>query len=311
MLERLIRERVVAAECVRRELDASPKEIEAGWAALDARTRAATGGAKGLSDVMAEHVVAASAIRARLADEVRGRKLLDAGVSLTELEANAEVVLYLPTARGPATTGGPPDTALRVEGEPIGRRELGLRLLANIGAGRVRSILDAECRTRLAAPDRLTPAAMVEELRHLDALAPLEALFDPELIWETVFLHRGRTERHERTSEELPESPYARSLFGLLKRFRETATEAEVRRAWNREKEGVYGPHLLATDLEIRFRARGDAAFGKPAGRTRLEARKLARRLKTELETGRRYDDLSLRYSDDAEVTVRRPRDGV
>ena len=308
VLERVIRELVVAAECGRREILVTPEEIQAGWSRLDARTRNATGGAKGLRDVMAEHVVAESAVRARLADEVRGRKLVEAGISLSGLEKSADVRIFLPTSRGPAAPDGPTGAVLRVEGQVVDRSTFGRRLLANLGAGRVRSILDAECRARLAAPDRLTPAQMVVELQHQDRIAPLEAQFDPEPLWETVFVHRGRTERHERTSEELPESPYARSLFGLLKRLREEATEADVHQAWRRGREGVYGPHLLATDLEIRFRSRGDAAFGGAPARTRREALKLARSLRAELEAGRRFDDLALRFNDDPDISVQQLR---
>ena len=165
VLERVIREHVVAAECARRELDATSEEIEAGWATLDARTRRATGGAQGLSDVMAEHVVAESAVRARLADEVRGRKLVAAGVSLAGLEESADVRVFLPTARGPAAPGGPAGAVLLVEGRVVDRKTFGLRLLANLGAGRVRSILDAECRARLAEEARLTPEAMRRRAR--------------------------------------------------------------------------------------------------------------------------------------------------
>ena len=221
---------------------------------------------------MAEHVVAESAVRARLADEVRGRKLVAAGVSLAALEETADVRVFLPSARGPAAADGPPGAVLVVEGDVVDRTELGRRLLANLGAGRVRSILDAECRARLAAPDRLSPEAMVDELRFQDRLGTLEARFDPEPVWQTVFVHRGRTESHERSAEELPESPYARSLFGLLRRFREAATPGEVRQAWTRGKEGVYGPHIGVHDLEIRFRAPGDAAFGPAPARARHEA---------------------------------------
>lgn len=310
VLQRVIRECVVAAECTRREIEATAEEIAARWAELDAKTRGATRGTKGLRDVMAEHVVAESAVRARLADEVRGRKLLAAGVNLTDLEKAAEVRVFLPTALGPAASGGPPEVVLVVDGNPVDRTTFGRRLLANLGAGRVRSILDAECRSRLAADAgaRLSPEAMVEELRHQDRLAPFEARFDPEPVWETVFVHRGRTERHERTPEALPESPYARSLFGLLKRFREEATENEVRLAWRRGKEGVYGPHARATDLEIRFRAPGDAAFSKAPARTRREALKLARRLKRELDGGLAFDELADRYAADDDVAVKRLR---
>ena len=308
VLARLIREQLVAAECARRGIEATDEELEAAWQALDARTRAATGDAQGLLDVMAEHVVARSAVRARLADEVRGRKLLAAGVSLAALEETAGVRVFLPTARGPAATDGPPDAVLQVEGRTLDRTEVGRRLLANLGAGRVRSILDAECRARLAAPDRLDPEAMLDELRFQDRLAALEARFDPEPVWETVFVHRGRTERHERTAEELPESPYARSLFGLLRRFREALTPVEVRRAWQRGREGVWGPHVLAVDLEIRFRAPGDAAFGQAPTRTRGEALQLARALRTELAGGADVDEVAARYAGDADVAVRRLR---
>jgi hypothetical protein len=311
VLQRVVTEHVTSRACRERGIAATAEDVARRRAELDASVKKRTGGRQTLDDILMAQVVSRRALEARLRGDLHAKALAAAGADVAQLVGEAEIRVFAPNAAYPSARSADGDVFLIVDGVPVGVVDFGARLLANIGAGRVRAILDAECRSRLAALQgaRLSEEDMAEEIRFLADLQALEERFDPEEVWETVYLHGDRKERHARQPEELPESPHARSLFGLVKRYREAATAEDVRRAWEAKRDSTYGPHVRVTDVRIEYRRASDVFGGGPK-RTRSEALRLARSYLAEIDAGLSFDALVRRIQEAAEpgVTAERLR---
>jgi hypothetical protein len=200
----------------------------------------------------------------------------------------------------------PAGVVATVNGTPITMLEWGRALVLRLPGHQVREYLDTECKTALMNAEgiRISDEDLDKELEHLEQLWPLERELQREEIWRTVAFKDRVESQFNMSLEDIKKSRYTRGLLGLVVRMRADVTEAKVLEDFEKNKDGLYGSHLLVSDIQISF-AQKEGLMAGTGVRTRREALEMAHRILRQHATGVPFEKIMADVNNRRDPTVR------
>lgn len=324
VLEQLIEETMVKAECERLGITVTPAEVQAKWDELDGQVRTRSGGTRTLRDTITEQGTNPGEFREQLLHLIRKDRIAShpkylgakipaneqariqqVGIVIatirrkTKVEYGVEIVEHRQQDQRPANLGT--NVIAAVDGRPITKRDFGLALVLRLPGIKIREYLDQECKTALMTMQGigLTPEQAKQELAHVETLWPLERELKRDEVWKTVSFKDRFETQFNMSKEDAIHDRYVRGLLGLVKKMRGEVTEVEIRKEFEQGKDDVYGPHLVADIIEVGFSQKKGFTVGN---RTIVEARRMANTFARRLARGEPWEKLA------TEINSRRDR---
>lgn len=315
ILDKLCEERLVMQWCRKHNLVVSNDDVDRKWGQLSRQIQAQSGGDKTLRDMVVEQGTSIALFKQKLAHEMRKELVANKrlGGSLPKGEAarfrqtklvidkmmgEARIEYGLPVVGHTTPVAMPRDQVCRVNGEPITRTQFGKALVLHMPSDEVRDWLDQECKIGIMATEgvALAPEALKEELDHMRKLWPLERTVQREVAWMDLTFDERFKAVWKTPVDDVAKNRFLRGLFGLVRRFRPTVTEAEVRKDYEERKHDKYGEHLVVTDVAIKFMQARDP-FGVGGNdprqrRTRQEALREIRNVLSQVSAGKPFDSI-------------------
>ena len=324
VLEQLIEEAMVKAECGRLGIQVTKADMQALWNKLDGQVRTRSGGTRTLRDTIKEqgttpgefvdqlyHLIRKERIASHpkyLGSKIPANeqaKIQQVGIVIatirnkTRIEYGVEIVEHAQQGQRPANLGT--DVIASVDGAPITKRDFGLALVRRLPGNKVREYLDRECKTGLMTMQGigLTTDEVRKEIEHIEKLWPLERELKRDEVWKTVSFKDRFETQFNMSMEDVFHDRYAKGLLGLVRKMRAEVTEEEIAKEFELGKKDVYGPHLVADIIEIGFSQKKGFNVGN---RSIVEARRMANGFAQRLARGEPWEKLA------TEINMRRDR---
>ena len=324
VLEQLIEEKMVFLECERLGIRVTAADQKKLWDKLDGQVRRRSGGTRTLRDTITEQGTNPGEFREQLYHLIRKErvashpkylgskipaneqaKLQQIGIVIatirkkTRIEYGIVTLEHVQQNQRPANLGK--GIYVTVDGQAITEKDYGRALVLRLPGGKVREFLDRECKTALMSMQGvgLTNAQLLEEIKHLEELWPLERELKRDEVWKTVSFKDRFETQFNKTKEDVMTDRYAKGLLGLVRKMRAEVTDAEIQKEYDDGKEGLYGPYLLADVIEIGFSQKKGFSVG---GRTLIEARRMCNAFARRLARGEPWEKMA------TEINMKRDR---
>lgn len=321
VLRQLMEERIVEQEAKRLGLRVTEQDVTRHLQTIDRQVRERSGGNTTIRDLMRQKGLSMSEMRGNIAHQLRQvaiakhpsnlgdtlpkndrERLSQLKVVLDKIVTRTTKHYYVPTAfqnQPTAADAGQTEWIASVQVHPsvpksvITKQEFGRELVIRLSGSEVREILDRECKTGLMASAgvSLKDEEFDQELAYARKIWDIERKLSSQEAFSTVTYDNFIEAKHGIKPEEMKTKRYYRGHFGLLRRFRATVTEEQIRKEWEAGKETTWGAFILVTDIQIEFK-QDNERFARKSVRHKKKAVKLAREVGRQLAAGVQLDQI-------------------
>ena len=320
-LRQVMEERIIQQEAQRLGLSVTEQDVTNHLKTIDKQVRERSGGNTTIRDVMRQKNVTMNEMRNSIAHQLRltavakhpsnlgdsmpkndRERLSQLKVVLDKIVSRTTKHYYVATAfqkKPTAMDAGAKNWIASVQVHPsvpksvITRAQFGRELVMRLSGSEVRAILDRECKTGLMASAgvSLKDEEFDAEVAYARKIWDIERKLSSQEAFSTVTYDNFIEAKHGLTPDEMKSKRYYRGHFGLLRRFRATVTEEQIRKEWEEGKETTWGPFILVTDVQIEFK-QDNERFARKSVRHKKQAVKLAREVGRQLAAGMGLDQI-------------------
>jgi hypothetical protein len=301
ILEVLIRETLLAQEASRLGIVVGSREVDAEYKRQDDQVRLKSNGASTLADLIQQADEDRAVFLANLRDFVLEERIArhpshlgdkiprDDNAKIAQINV---VVGQLMQRAAVERTGLPPGVVARVNGVPIREEEYGKALALRLVRDRQRDLLWEHCATMLfqglttsqgvALTDADIERAIAVDRARFARIRALDVRPEMQSVTYEAWV---QARNGNRPLEELKKDPFFRGRLAIGTYFRGRITDDEVRVAWTKSHESMYGPSAVVTHVQATFKAKN--ALTEPVKRrTRDDAMRLVKDYERRIRSG-------------------------